>query len=111
MLESQLPTKKLSLNEAQAWLAEIAHAEDIDPPLVIHGRLSRCTAAAAVPEHHTIVVASKHPTQLTLLHELAHFMGSMGHGPHFQGSLAELLRRHVSFLHATTLLSELQSVS
>lgn len=110
MLEAQLPTRKLSLNEAQTWLTEIAHAEDFDPPLVIHGQLSRCTDAVAVRDHHTIVVASKHPTQLTLLHELAHFTGSAGHGPRFQDSLAVLLRRHVSILHATTFLSELQSV-
>lgn len=110
-LESQLPTRKLGLSEAQAWLIEIAHAEDIDPPFVIHGRLSRCTDAVAVPDHHTIVVASKRPTQLTLLHELAHFMGSMGHGPHFQELLVGLLRRHVSLHHAITLRDELSALN
>lgn len=110
-LESQLPTRKLRLGEAQSWLTEIAHAEDIDPPLIIHGRLSRCTDAVAIPDHHAIVVASKRPTQLTLLHELAHFMGSMGHGPNFQELLTGLLRRHVSIHHAITLRGELQSSS
>jgi hypothetical protein len=110
-LESQLPTRKLGLSEAQAWLTEIAHAEDIDPPLIIHGRLSRCTHAAAVPEHHVIVVASKRPTQLTLLHELAHFMGSMGHGSRFQELLTDLLRRHLSIHHATTFRDALHIMS
>jgi hypothetical protein len=99
-LESQLPTRKLSLSEAHAWLSDIAHAEDIDPPVVIYGRISRCAHAVAVPDYHAIVVATKHPTQLTLLHELAHFMGSMGHGSHFEELLTYLIRRHISLQHS-----------
>jgi predicted metal-dependent hydrolase len=45
-------------------------------------------------------VSSSRPSKLTLLHELAHLMGSMGHGPHFQDLYEGLVRRHLSLQHA-----------
>ena len=100
VLESRLPTKVLNLKEAQAWLETIAHAEDIDPPIVLKARLSKDIEGVAVYDNHAIFVRDSTPTQITLLHELAHFMGSFGHGPVFRENLAALLRRHLSIQHA-----------
>jgi hypothetical protein len=99
-IESELPTQRLSLSEAQVWLASVAHSEDLDPPSVSKGQLSRCTDGVAIRSHHAIIVSSSRPSKLTLLHELAHLMGSMGHGPHFQALYEGLIRRHLSFQHA-----------
>lgn len=100
VLESRLPTKVLNLKEAQAWLETIAHAEDIDPPIVLKARLSKNIEGVAVYDNHAIFVRDSTPTQITLLHELAHFMGSFGHGPVFRENLAVLFRRHLSIQHA-----------
>ena len=100
VLEARLPTKVLKLKEAQAWLETIAHAEDIDPPIVLKARLSKDIEGVAVYDNHAIFVRDSMPTQMTLLHELAHFMGSVGHGPVFRENLAALLRRHLSIQHA-----------
>jgi hypothetical protein len=45
---------------------------------------------------------------MTLLHELAHFMGSFGHGPVFRENLAALLRRHLSIQHALIFIEALK---
>ena len=100
VLEDRLPTKVLKLKEAQAWLETIAHAEDIDPPIVLKARLSKDIEGVAVYDNHAIFVRDSMPTQMTLLHELAHFMGSVGHGPVFRENLAALLQRHLSIQHA-----------
>jgi hypothetical protein len=100
VLESRLPTKVLNLKEAQVWLETIAHAEDIDPPIVLKARLSKNIEGVADYDNHAIFVRDSTPTQITLLHELAHFMGSVGHGPVFRENLAALLRRHLSIQHA-----------
>ena len=100
VLEARLPTKVLKLKEAQAWLETIAHAEDIDPPIVLKARLSKDIEGVAVYDNHAIFVRDSMPTQMTLLHELAHFMGSVGHGPVFRENLAALLQRHLSIQHA-----------
>jgi hypothetical protein len=34
-LEAEMPTKRLSLEEAQGFVDHVAHAEDFDPPLVV----------------------------------------------------------------------------
>ncbi len=100
ILEARLPTKVLNLKAAQAWLETIAHAEDIDPPIVLKARLSKDIEGVAVYDNHAIFVRDSTPTEMTLLHELAHFMGSFGHGPVFRENLAALLRRHLSIQHA-----------
>ena len=100
VLEARLPTKVLNLKEARAWLETIAHAEDIDPPIVLKARLSKDIEGVAVYDNHAIFVRDSMPTQMTLLHELAHFMGSVGHGPVFRENLAALLQRHLSIQHA-----------
>jgi hypothetical protein len=102
-LETHLPTAELTLAEAKVWLTEVAHSEDLEPPLLVRGQLPPCTEAVATRRHHAIVVASSRPSKLTLLHELAHHMGSMGHGPHFQDLYVGLIRRHLSLQHALLL--------
>ena len=111
VLEARLPTKVLNLKQAQAWLQTIAHAEDIDPPIVLKARLARRIEGLAVYDNHAIVVRNSKPTQITLLHELAHFMGSSGHGPVFRENLTALLRRHLSIQHALIFTEALNSTT
>lgn len=109
VLEARVPTRVLNLKEAQAWLGTIAHAEDIDPPIVLKARLSKDIEGVAVYDNHAIFVRDSTPTQITLLHELAHFMGSSGHGLVFRENLAALLRRHLSIQHALIFTDALKS--
>ena len=109
VLEARLPTKVLNLKQAQTWLDSIAHAEDIDPPIVLKARLSKDIEGVAVYDNYAIFVRDSKPTQMTLLHELAHFMGSFGHGPVFRENLAALLRRHLSIQHALIFTEALKS--
>jgi hypothetical protein len=98
-LEKELPTRRLTLAEAKEWLERVAHAEDVDPPLIIKVGLPRCVKGALLVDDHVLVVPNDKPSQLTLLHELAHAMGCAGHGPRFRETLSGLLRQHVSLQH------------
>jgi len=100
MLEAVHPSRALGIAEAQAWVTRIAHAEDVEPPVLMHGPLVRRVLAAALTDDHVIVVRSTRPTQLTLLHELAHLLGSAGHGPHFRRVYGDLIARYLSPAHA-----------
>ena len=99
-LEKELPTRRLTLAEAKEWLERVAHAEDVDPPLLIKVGLPRCMKGALLVDDHVLVVPNNTPSQLTLLHELAHAMGCVGHGTQFRETLSDLLRRHVSLQHS-----------
>ena len=95
-LEAEMPTKRLSLEEAQRFVDHVAHAEDFDPPLVVYRKVRAKVDGLAVGNAHAIVVTSTTPSELTLLHELAHFIGSMDHGPRFQEVSVGLVARFVS---------------
>ena len=95
-LEAEMPTKRLSLKEAQRFVDHVAHGEDFDPPLVVHRKVRAKVDGLAVGNAHAIVVTSTTPSALTLLHELAHFIGSMDHGPEFQRMYVGLVGRFVS---------------
>ena len=103
ILERELPTRILSLTEAQALVDKIAHAEDIDPPKVLHLPISRQYDALAVPDERVIVVRTKRPTELTIVHEMAHFLSESGHGAGFRRTHFELVRRFVSIDHYSLL--------
>lgn len=102
-LERELPTRRLGLEEAREWLADVAHAEDVDPPAVVRAKMPRRFAGVALDHEHAVVVRTTTPSQLTLLHELAHIMGCGGHGAQFRECLVGLLRRHVSLQHSLLL--------
>ena len=104
-LEAEMPTKRLSLEEAQRFVDYVAHGEDVDPPLVVYRKVKAPVDGLAVGDAHAIVVTSTTPSELTLLHELAHFIGSMDHGPRFQEVYVGLVRRFVSRESAARLLS------
>jgi hypothetical protein len=95
-LEAEMPIKRLSLEEAQRFIDRVAHAEDFDPPLVVYRKVRAKVDGLAVGDAHAIVVTSTTPSELTLLHELAHFIGSMEHGPRFQEVYVGLVGRFVS---------------
>jgi hypothetical protein len=95
-LEAEMPTKRLSLEEAQRFVDHVAHAEDFDPPLVVYRKVRAKVDGLAVGDAHAIVVTSTTPSELTLLHELAHFIGSMDHGPKFQEAYVGLVGQYVS---------------
>lgn len=99
-LETQFPESPVGLDEARVWLTRIAHAEDVEPPILMQVSLAGKVLAAAILDDNVIVVRSKHMTRLTLLHELAHFVGSAGHGPHFRTTYGDLIARYLSPAHA-----------
>ena len=103
ILQRELPTRKLSLTEAQALVDQIAHAEDIDQPKVLHLPISRQYDALAVRDERVIVVRTKRPTQLTIIHEMAHFLAEEGHGAGFRRTYLTLVRRFVSIDHCSFL--------
>ena len=110
ILERELPTRKLSLTEAQTLVDQIAHAEDIDPPRVLHLPISSRYDALAVPDQRVIVVRTKRPTQLTIVHEMGHFIADLNHGSKFRHKCLYLIRDYISFDHYTVLQYKLQSL-
>ncbi|NDA81273.1 MAG: hypothetical protein EBX92_09215 [Actinobacteria bacterium] len=103
LLERELPTRKLSLNEAQDLVDHISHAEDIDPPKVLHLPVSRQYDGLAVPNEQVIVVRTIRPTQLTIIHEIAHFTGGIHHDLKFRQCYLKLIRNYISHNHSNCL--------
>ena len=102
--ELELPTRALSLNEANRWLTMIAEAEGVDRPIVIKSSMSKNTDALAFSNEWCIAVRKSKPTQLLLLHEMAHLLcANKNHGTEFRTELVCLVRRYISFPHATAL--------
>ncbi len=99
ILERELPTRKLTLREAQDLVNQISHAKDIDPPKVLHLPISRKYDALAVPHERVIVVRASRPTQLTIVHEVVHFLGVVDHSARFTQSYLSLIRQFVSLNH------------
>ena len=95
-LEAETPTRRLLLAEAQRFVDHVAHAEDFDPPLVVYRKVRAKVDGLAVGDAHAILVTSTTPSELTLLHELAHFIGGMDHGPEFQEVYQRLVTRFIS---------------
>ena len=102
--ELEMPTRTLSLDEANDWLAMIAGAEGVDSPLVFKSTLSKNTEALAIPTDWCIAVHDSNPTQLLLLHEMAHLLcANKNHGTEFRTELIRLVRRYISLPHAASL--------
>ena len=99
LLEQELPSRRLTLKEAQNLVERISHAKDFDPPNVMHLAISRQFDAFAVPNEQVIAVRTSRPTQITILHEMAHFLGSMDHGFKFRHTYLELVREHLTRDH------------
>ena len=101
--ELEMPTRKLSLDEANDWLAMIAEAEGVDSPFVFKSTLSKNTEALAISTDWCIAVRDSNPTQLLLLHEMAHLLcANKNHGIEFRTELVRLVRRYISIIHAAT---------
>jgi hypothetical protein len=102
--ELEMPTRTLSLDEANDWLAMIAETEGVDAPLVFKSKMSKNYDALALPADWCISVRKSKATQLLLLHELAHLIcANKNHGTEFRAELVRLVRCHVSFQHAAAL--------
>jgi hypothetical protein len=111
-LELEMPTRVLSLTEANDWLAMIAEAEGVDSPLIFKAILSKNTEALALSTEWCIAVRDSKPTQLLLLHEMAHLLCvNKNHGAEFRTELIRLVRRYISFPHAATLYNSFVSNS
>ena len=103
-LELEMSTRVLSLNEANEWLSMIAEAEGVDSPLVFKSKMSKDTEALALSTEWCIAVRDSKPTQLLLLHEMAHLLCvNKNHGNEFRNELIRLVRRYISFPHAAAL--------
>lgn len=103
ILEREFSTSKVTLAEAQSLVNQISYAEDIDPPMIVHIPVSRRYDALAVPSERVIVVRTNLPTQLTIIHEMAHFLGGMNHGVRFRRTYLDLIRRYLSINHHQTM--------
>ena len=102
--ELEMPTRTLSLDDANDWLAMIAEAEGVDAPLVFKTTLSKNTEAVALSTDWCIAVRDSNPTQLLLLHEMAHLLcANKNHGTEFRTELVRLVRRYVSLAQAVAL--------
>jgi hypothetical protein len=62
----------------------------------VYRKVNAIVDGLAVGGAHAIVVTSTTPSELTLLHELAHFIGGMDHGPRFREVYVGLVERFVS---------------
>ena len=102
--EIEMPTRVLSLTEANDWLAMIAEAEGVDQPLVFKSKMSKNFVALAISTEWCIAVRESNPTQLVLLHEMAHLLcANKNHGIEFRTEFVRLVRRYISFPHAAAL--------
>ena len=102
--EIEMPTRILSLNEANDWLAMIAEAEGVDSPFVFKSTMAKNYDALALPADWCIAVRKSRATQLLLLHEMAHLLCvNKNHGTEFRTELIRLVRRYISFPHAASL--------
>ena len=102
--ELEMPTRTLSLDEANDWLAMIAETEGVDTPLVFKSKMSKNYDALALPADWCIAVRKSRATQLLLLHEMAHLLCvNKNHGTEFRTELIRLVRRYISFPHAVSL--------
>ena len=103
-LEKSSPTRALSMNDATAWITTIAENEDLDPPALVRQKMSSDLLGLAFSDEWCIAVRKAKPTQLLLLHELAHLScANKGHGAEFQRQLVEYVRKYVSITHAAEL--------
>ena len=102
--ELEMPTRVLTLTEANDWLAMIAEAEGVDSPLVFKSKMSKNFVALAISTEWCIAVRESNPTQLLLLHEMAHLLcANKNHGIEFRTEFVRLVRRYISFPHAAAL--------
>ena len=102
--ELEMPTRTLSLTEANDWLAMIAEAEGVDSPLVFKSTMSKNYDALALPADWCIAVRKSKVTQLLLLHELAHLLcANKNHGTEFRSELVRLVRHYISVTYAAAL--------
>ena len=102
--ELEMPTRVLSLTEANDWLAMIAEAEGVDSPLVFKSKMSKGTEALALSTAWCIAVRNSKLTQLLLLHEMAHLLCvNKNHGTEFRCELVRLVRGYISVSHAAVL--------
>ena len=102
--ELEMPTRTVSLDEANDWLAMIAEAEGVDSPLVFKSSMSNNTEALALSKEWCIAVRKSKPTQLLLLHEMTHLLCvNKNHGTEFRTELVRLVRHYISFPHAAAL--------
>ena len=102
--EIEMPTRVLTLTEANDWLAMIAETEGVDRPLVFKSKMSKNTDALALSSEWCIAVRKTNLTQLLLLHEMAHLLcANKNHGSEFRTEFVRLVRRYISFPHAAAL--------
>ena len=110
--ELEMPTRVLTLTEANDWLAMISEAEGVDSPLVFKSKMSKNFVALAISTEWCIAVRESNPTQLVLLHEMAHLLcANKNHGIEFRTEFVRLVRRYISFPHAAALYNSFISSS
>lgn len=103
LVSQAFPTKRLSLNEARAFIEYVCDIEDIDVPSVerpeyLNKRFNACASKTGY-----FIAINGRATTLTLCHELAHCLTSDGHGEEWRTKFVHLARTHVSVEHGALL--------
>jgi hypothetical protein len=102
--EREMPGRTLSLDEANRWLVMIAETEGVDRPVAFKLAMPKDLAGLAFNDQWCIAVRKSKPTQLLLLHEMAHLLcANKNHGTEFRTELIRLVRRYMSLPHAAAL--------
>jgi len=102
--ELEMSTRVLSLDESAQWLMMIAENEGVDHPHLSRAAMSRSLLGLAFVDEWCITVRKKKPSQLLLLHEMAHLVcANQGHGREFRTQVVTYLRRYISLTHALRL--------
>jgi len=102
--ELEMPTRVLLLDESAQWLVMIAENEGVDHPHLSRVAMSRNLLGLTFVDEWCITVRNKKPSQLLLLHEMAHLVcANQGHGREFRTQVVTYVRRYISLAHAVRL--------
>lgn len=101
LVEREVPTRRLSFDEACALIEDIALEEDVEVPTV---ERIRSTQWAGVACHKRNVIGLQSSvTALVVVHEFAHIVAGFGHDDLWRSKFVDLTRQHVSVQHASLL--------
>jgi hypothetical protein len=101
LVERELPTRRLTFDEACSLIEDLAIDEDIDAPTVERIRSTKWAGVAC--HKRNVIGLQSTSTVLTVVHEFAHIVAGFGHDDLWRSKFVELVRRWVSVDHASLL--------
>lgn len=101
IVEIEIGSRVIASGQVGQWIERVCEREDMDPPAILVGRLSRVTLASALPDDHSICLRGTQTTVGTVLHELAHLaVGADSHGILWRDEFTRMTRAHISVSYA-----------